>query len=380
MIVAAEASSAHFAQRLLELWKAEKKPIQAFGVGTQSMEDLGFERLGKAEEMAVVGIAEIVEHYDKLKAVFNKLVEEALRRRPDVVVIMDYPDFNLMLAKKLHASGIPVVYYISPQVWAWRKGRVNKIKKYCRKVLVLFPFEVPFYQAKSVPVEFVGHPLLDEIPDKFFTESYRQFHRQKYGIHDQDIVLGLMPGSRRAELRQNLPLQMEAAKLVCQKFPQVKIAILVAPTFTKEQVKEQISDDFSFPYILLKDEPGEMIHLTDYVIVASGTATLMVGLLRKPMVIMYKVKWSTYVFAKAIAYSVKMVGLPNLILGRIVVPERIQSSAESLFEEIKKYLQDKAYTESVRQELAKLQTQLGEKGATKRVSKALDEFLKVEVT
>jgi lipid-A-disaccharide synthase len=290
-------------------------------------------------------------------------------------VVMDYPDFNLMLAKKLHAAGIPVVYYISPQVWAWRKGRVNKIKKFCRKVLVLFPFEVPFYEAKKVPVEFVGHPLLDELPEKYFLESYRQFHREKFGIHKDEIVLGLMPGSRRSELKHNLPVQMQAAGLLCKKFPKIKVAILVAPTFSKEQVQAELTGDYSFSYILLKDEPGEMIHLTDYIIVASGTATLMVGLLHKPMVIMYHVKRATILFGKLIGFKVAFFGLPNLILGRMVVPECIQTPAQSLFEEIKKYLQDTSYSDSVRQELAKLQPLLGEKGATQRVARALDEFL-----
>lgn len=212
MIVAAEASSAAFAIRLLESWKKHGRNIHAFGVGSQDMENLGFERLGKSEEMAVVGAAEIISQFRLLKSVFDRLVEEAARRRPRVVIVMDYPEFNLMLSKKLHALGIPVVYYISPQIWAWRQGRVKTIRKYCRKVFLLFPFEKKFYDAHQVSSEFVGHPVLDELDPKLFDEEHRLNSRRRCGIQDSDIVLGLMPGSRRMELKQHMAIQLEVAR------------------------------------------------------------------------------------------------------------------------------------------------------------------------
>jgi lipid-A-disaccharide synthase len=376
MIVAAEASSSLFAQRLLEHWQQQKKNIHAFGVGSDAMESLGFERLGKAEEMAVVGALEIIEHYGKLKAVFDRLVSEAKKRRPAVVIVMDYPEFNLMLAKKIHALGIPVVYYISPQVWVWRKGRVKTIKKYCQKVFTLFPFEVEFYKDKEVPVEFVGHPVLDEVEDKFYTDDYRRFHRNRVGIQDDETVIGLMPGSRRIELREHLPLQLEVARRLYKNYPRIKILIMVAPTFSKEQVQEAIGADFRLPFILLKDDPFEMIHLADYILAASGTATLQVGLMHKPMVIMYKTKWLTYWFFRRIVQRIKFVGLPNLILGQEVVPECLQVGADVLYEKMKRYLDEPQHSDWVRSELKKIQPQLGNKGATKRVAAALEEYLK----
>lgn len=376
MIIAAEASSALFALRLLEYWKKNKSNIHAFGVGSDSMEEMGFERFGKAEEMAVVGFSEIVEHYSKLKSVFNKLVEEAARRKPRVVVVMDYPEFNLRLAKKLHELNIPVVYYISPQVWVWRKGRVNTIKKYCKKVFTLFPFEVDFYKDKNVPVEFVGHPLLDEIQDKYFTEDYRKNHRSKYGIQPTDRVLGLMPGSRRIELREHLPMQLQVAKKIYNQYPNTKILIMVAPTFAKEKVQEAIPDWFDVPFILLKDDPFEMIHLSDFVLVASGTATLQVGLLHKPMVIMYKTKMLTYLIAKVVIRGVQFVGLPNLILKKEIVPECLQASVETLYLKMKRYFDEPAHASYVQQELSQMQSKLGEKGATERVAKGLEEYLR----
>ncbi len=377
LIVAAEASSVTYAQRILETWKMQGRNLQAFGVGSLEMESLGFERLGNAEEMAVVGAAEIIAQYSKLKAVFDSLVEEAAKRRPKVAIVMDYPEFNLMLAKKLHALGIPVVYYISPQVWAWRKGRVKTIKKYCKKVFVLFPFEVQFYQEHGVPCEFVGHPLLDEFDDRLIDDkAYLKIHRGQCGLQEDDIVLGLMPGSRRMELKQHFQIQLDTARVLAKKYSKLKVVILTAPTFTKEQMLEQL-EDFRLPYILLKDEPFRMIHLVDMMLVASGTATLQVGLLKKPMVIMYKMKWLTGWFARIFVRGAKYFGLVNLILDKEAVPELFQEEVnpENLAKLLERYIVDKEYRDNVVAELGQLHKYLGDRGATQRVVHSLDEFL-----
>lgn len=377
LMVAAEASSVTYAQRILETWQRQGMKVHAFGVGSRDMESLGFECLGRSEEMAVVGVAEIVNHYGHLKSVFDSLVLEAEKRRPKVAIVMDYPEFNLMLAKKLHALGIPVVYYISPQVWAWRKGRVKTIKKYCQKVFVLFPFEVPFYEEHGVPCEFVGHPLLDELDERLIDDpTYLKVHRNQCGIQDNEIVLGLMPGSRRSELKQHFQIQLDTARILMKKNPNLKIVILTAPTFSKEKMQEYL-EDFRLPYILLKDESFRMIHLVDIMLVASGTATLQVGLLKKPMVIMYKMKWLTGVVAKLIVRGTKYFGLVNLILGKEVVPERFQSEAnpEHLASLVQRYIDDREYHARVVSDLAQLRQHLGDKGATQRVVKALDEYL-----
>lgn len=377
LFVAAEASSVTYAQRILEMWKRQGRNIHAFGVGSQDMENLGFERLGKSEEMAVVGAAEIIAQYSHLKGVFDSLVAEAEKRRPKVAIVMDYPEFNLMLAKKLHALGIPVVYYISPQVWAWRKGRVKTIKKYCKKVFVLFPFEVPFYEEHGVPCEFVGHPLLDEMDDRLINDpAFLKTHRNQCGIRDDEIVLGLMPGSRRLELKQHFQIQLDTARILSKKYPNLKVLILTAPTFSKEQMQDYL-EDFRLPYILLKDEPFRMIHLVDMMLVASGTATLQVGLLQKPMVIMYRMKWLTGIVAKLVVRGTKYFGLVNLILGKEAVPERFQSEVtpEKIASLLQRYIEDPAYKAQVIADLAQVRQYLGDKGATQRVVKALDEFL-----
>lgn len=376
MIIAAEASSAHYALKLMQHWKAEGKDYHYFGVGSDEMEANGFERFGKSEEMAVVGAAEIIAHYSKLRAIFNELVQQAETRKPKVVIVMDYPEFNLMLSKKLHAFGLKVFYYISPQVWAWRKNRVETIKKYCVKAFLLFPFEVDFYKSRGVPYEFVGHPLLDELDPDLYDQQKILSRREKYGIKSNEKVLALMPGSRRGELDQLLNIQLEVAKRLLIKHPHLRLMILVAPSVTKEAMQERL-DDFKSPYILLKEDPNKMISLADYLLVASGTATLMVGLLHKPMVIMYKMKWLTGVFVNLFVRGVKFFGLVNLILGKEVVPERKQDDAnpDELFKLMDRYITDPVYYQNTVEELKKISSFLGDRGATSRVAKTLESYL-----
>ena len=339
------------------------------------MEAAGFERIGKSEEMAVVGAAEIVKHYTHLKAVFNKLVAQAEARRPQVVILMDYPEFNLMLAKKLHTINIKCFYYISPQVWAWRKGRIETIKKYCEKAFLLFPFEAEFYKSKNVPYEFVGHPLLDELNEDFLNPEKIRFSKEKYGIKSTEKLLALMPGSRRGELDQHLDIQLEVARRLMLKYPSLRTAIFLAPSIRKEEMQARL-ENFKSPYILLQDDPNKMISMADYLLVASGTATLMVGLLQKPMVIMYKLKWLTGVFAKFFIH-VKFFGLVNLILDKEVVPERKQAAAnpDELFKLLDRFVSDPEYTAGVIEELKNLTLHLGKKGATKRVAESLEKYL-----
>lgn len=375
MIIAAEASSSHYALKLMQHWKAAGKNYSFFGVGSDAMAEAGFERFGKSEEMAVVGLAEIVEHYSQLKTIFNSLVAQAAVRRPQVVILMDYPEFNLMLAKKLHAMGLKNFYYISPQIWAWRKGRIETIKKYCEKAFLLFPFEAEFYKSKNVPHEFVGHPLLDELNEDFLDPVKIQFSKEKYGIKKTEKLLALMPGSRRGELDQHLDIQLEVARRLMLKYPNLRTAVFLAPTIRKEEMQARL-DNFKSPYILLQDDPNKMISMADYVLVASGTATLMVGLLQKPMVIMYRLKWLTGVFAKFFI-RVKFFGLVNLILDKEVVPERKQNEAnpDELFKLLDRFISDPEYTAGVITALKNLTLHLGQKGATKRVAESLEKYL-----
>lgn len=373
MIVAAEASSSHYALRLIREMKSRQKDLHFFGVGDSLMENEGFERLGKSEEMAVVGAAEILNQFWLLKSVFDKLVEAVRTRKPKLVIVMDYPEFNLFLSRKIKPMGIPVFYYISPQVWAWRKGRVHTIRQFCRKVFLLFPFEIPFYSEHNVPYEFVGHPLLDDIDDQFLNPEHLKVIRNQRGISDKEIVLGLMPGSRHSELKQLFATQLEVARRLSLRIPNLKVLIMVAPTFEREQLHPYL-ENVKFQYILLKDDPFRMIALADFVLVASGTATLQVGLLEKPMVIMYRMKWLTAVYARMLVKGVKYFGLANLVLGKKVVPECMQEDAtpDMIEQELADLILNPAKAEEMRKELRKIRPLLGEKGATRRVAESLE--------
>lgn len=280
-----------------------------------------------------------------------------------------------MLAKKIKPMGIPVIYYVSPQVWAWRKSRVKKIKEYCQKVLVLFPFEKKFYEEAGVPVEFVGHPILDELNDKYFQQEYWKLHRQKYGITEDEVVLGLMPGSRRGEIARHFEMQLEVAARIYKKFPKIRLLIMMAPTLKREQLEPAL-ENFKFPYLLLQETPYEMIHLADLILAASGTATLMVGLLHKPMVIMYRFQFISGLIAKLLVRGVRYFGLVNLIFEREVVPERWQGQAnpDELEKLLSRYLEDESYRSQVIADLRTLQSRLGDRGATQRVARELKSF------
>ena len=390
MIVAAEASSCLYAQRLLEYWRRVEQQhrgpggvrVRAFGVGSREMEQLGFEVIGRSEEMAVVGFVEVFKHFGKIREVFHRLVTEAAKRRPNVILLLDYPGFNLRLAKKLKNLGkkigadFKIIYYISPQVWAWRTNRVQHIQKYVDQMLVILPFEKPFYESRGVNVEFVGHPLLDEISPELFDASERERWRNRYGLSAADQVVGLMPGSRPSELGHHLTVQLQTAQLLHRENPRLKFALLLAPTISFEQVKAMIPNQ-DLPLIFMKDDPLRMTRIVDVVLCASGTATLVVGLMERPMVIMYRMNAVTAWMAKRFVKGTPFFGLINLILGKGAVTELFQEQAnpERLKDELSRLLYDGAHYRQVEAELVRARGLLGEKGATDKVAEILQRYL-----
>ncbi len=380
LIIAAEASSTHYAEKLLISWKEMGYEVNAFGIGSQRMEELGFERFGKSEELAVMGIQEVLGVFDKIWSVFHKLIDEAKKRKPDCVLLLDYPDFNLRLAKKLKKAGFKIFYYISPQIWAWRTGRVHFIKKYIDKVLVLFPFEVDFYKKYDVDVEFVGHPLLDDLRAELFSKEYQNDLRQRYGINPHQKVLGLMPGSRNFELNHHIPVQLGAAEILRQKIPDLAVMLFVAPNKSIDQVKEKIKD-LNIPVTFVKRDPFEMVSMADYVLCASGTATLTVGLMEKPMLIMYIMKKLTVFFGQFIMKRPKFFGMSNLIPDKMISKEFFQdeANAQSMADEAYRVLSNPEIYDREVQNLKQLKTMLGSSGANKRVAQSVLRFLGKEL-
>lgn len=363
LIVAGEESSSVYAQRLLEHWQKIGHPMKAFGVGSLAMERLGMERIGKSEEMAVVGIQEVAAHFKDIYKVFHQLLERAERERPQVALLLDYPDFNLRLAKKLKKMGIPVVYYISPQLWAWRSSRVHQIKRYVDKILVVFPFEVEFYQRHGVPVEFVGHPLLDELD----VSSPVNFNGT--------LRLGLMPGSRKSEVRHHLKSQLQAAEIFQRRHPNTQVSLLLAPSIDPNFMNEQVQKSAVklMGVEMLQLAPRDMISRQDLLLCASGTATLMVGLLGRPFVAMYKMNSVSAFLARRLIRTVDHFCIVNLILNKRALPELFQNEAspQKLAQELSTIVEDEKAREQILSDLKRLRDLLGERGATEQVHRNL---------
>lgn len=375
LIVAAEASSSLYAKRLLEIWKTQGKGIHAFGIGSRDMEQAGFEILGRSEELAVVGVQEVIAHWGLIKSTFYSLLERAEKEKPDFALLLDYPDFNMRLAKKLKKLGIPVVYYISPQIWAWRQGRVKKMKALVDKMLVLFPFEKKFYEDHGVPCDFVGHPLLDELRPELLDPIAIKDRRSKYGLRDEGKIVGLMPGSRNSELKHHLETQLAVAKKLWEQDRSRQFILLVAPTFSKDEMHERLPN-LDFPLQLVQGEPFDMISLADVVLTASGTATLMVGLMEKPMVIMYKMNSLTALIAKTFVTTTRYFGMINLILDEEVGRELFQeqASVDNIATEMEKLLSNEALYSQKVEKLRGAKAALGDLGASRRVAESLEPF------
>ncbi|MEQ1877827.1 MAG: lipid-A-disaccharide synthase [Bdellovibrionia bacterium] len=374
LIIAAEESSAQYGLRLLELWKRKGLQVEAFGIGNRAMESAGFDILGRSEELAVFGLFEIWAHRKQIKAAFRDIEAAVRERKPDLVLLMDYPGFNFRIARKIKRLGIPIVYFIPPQVWAWKQGRVKFLREMIDENLVLFPFEQEFYKKHGVPTSFVGHPLLDEISGSLLDPSVQKLNRRRFGIADGKIVLGLMPGSRAGELKHCFETQIETAKILVSEFPNVQPVILVAPNLDKEAVTARLTS-LNFPIALVKAAPFEMIGMTDVILCASGTATLMVGLMEKPMIIMYRMNSLSAAIAKRIVKT-PFFGLVNVIVGREIAPERFQQAAtpKLLADLLRPLLASENLRREKAVELSELKSLLGNRGAIERVAAHVEKY------
>lgn len=376
LIVAAEASSEAYALQVMREFKARGQDIHFFGIGGKRMQAEGFEIIESADNVAVVGLAEVLSHGKEILRAFKNMVAAAEKYKPKAVLLLDFPDFNLQLAKRLKQRNFPIVYYVSPQVWAWRKGRVHTIKALVQKMLVVFPFETKFYEEHQVPVKFVGHPILDELSALKMTDEERKKERARYGVTAENHFVGLLPGSRRGELKYNLQTQIKAAEIIAAKHKQTRFFLLVAPNLDADFVKQQLPQT-SLNLVFIKDDPVKIMKLADSLIVTSGTATLFAGLSAAPMVIMYRVSGITYRIGRMLVRNVKFFGLPNLILNEGVVPELLQYEAtpERIAQEISRYIDEPLHAKNIRAKLSQIVSRLGSEGAAKKVVDELSEIL-----
>ncbi len=366
LLITGEVSGdAHAAEMVRHIQENNSK-IEFYGIGGRELAKLGMHILFDINQMAFLGIAEIVRHLPFIRKVFKTILEWARVNNPDCVILVDYPGFNLKLAKSLKKLSIPVIYYISPQLWAWGKGRVSKIKKYVDKMVVLFPFEKKFYAQRGIEAEYVGHPLVDKhslyLPEKL------------KNIEPGKIKLGLLPGSRKQEVVTLLPKILETARSLfktgaIQKAEIVKVENLPHELFSN-MLKEE--DDF----ISLVQKPlKDCLPEYDAVIVASGTATLECGLYQVPSLIVYHVSGLTYFLGRMLV-KVQHIGLINIVAEKQVAVELLQHrfTVKAAAKEIKKLLSEKANLQK-RQELKVIRDKLGEGGASERAALVVLEFL-----
>jgi lipid-A-disaccharide synthase len=316
---AGEASGEHYGAMLIEALRKIDRSVEIFGMGGQRMETLGCRRVVRSEDMAVMGLSEVVRHLPHLYRQYRRIKKSLRETRPDVAVLIDYPDFHLRLAKDLHSLGIPVVYFVSPQLWAWKKHRIHQVEKFVDRMLVIFPFEEKFYREHGVNVTYVGHPLADlPLP----TISRSEFADQ-YGLDTSKDWVGLLPGSRDKEIRLNLPDIIKAAaalKTDCEFL--LPLAPTLKPTHVA-RIREMIGGNSGSPRITLVNDARSTLHHARASVVASGTATVEAALIGNPFLVVYRVSAATYAVARRIV-SVPFVAMVNLVAGRAVVPELIQ--------------------------------------------------------
>jgi lipid-A-disaccharide synthase len=364
LIVAGEASGDVYGGLLIKAMNRGDRDARFTGVGGPSMLAAGLAPLGDATAMGVTGVLEVLGHLGAIWGAYRRacglLAEPA--GRPDLVVLIDYPDFNLRLAKKARAAGVPVLYFVSPQVWAWRKARVKQIARLVDRMLVILPFEAAIYERASVPVEFVGHPLLDLVR----AGRDRRQARALVGLDPQRPAVALLPGSRRNELRAHLPPMLGAARRLREEFRDLQFFLPVAPTVGRAEIERLVGP--AGP-VLVQEDRYDAVASADGAVVASGTATLETALLGVPMVIVYRMNALTYALARRIS-DVPHVGMPNLIVGERIVPELVQAECreERIAQELRRILTDPARAEEMRRGLARVRERLGSPGAIARVA------------
>jgi lipid-A-disaccharide synthase len=364
MIVAGEASGDIYgADLVLEALKLN--PDLSFsGIGGARMREAGVETLVDSSDMAVVGLIEVVKHFDVIAAAFRKLKHIILNDAPDLLILIDYPGFNLRLAKVAKKAGVKVLYYISPQIWAWRQGRVRKIARLVDHMAVILPFEAPFYEQAGVPVTFVGHPMLDLVT----VTLDRSAAAASFNLDPSRKIVGLFPGSRRNEIERLLPVIIDSAAKLKEQFPDIQFILPLASTLADSDILPLMSTA-NLDVIITRDRIHDMIRACDAVISVSGTVTLEIALVGTPMVIIYKLSPLTYQLAKRLV-KVPNIGLCNIVAGETVVQELIQDQAnsEAIAAEIGKLLNDTEYHAKVVRKLGDIHSRLGNGGASLRVA------------
>jgi len=365
LISAGEASGENYGAQLIAALKKREPALDCFGVGGERMRAAGCRVVVDAKDIAVIGLAEVVTHLPRIWGRFRKLLRVADSTKPDAAVLIDFPDWNLRLARELTRRGIPVIYYVSPQLWAWRPKRIQQIKRYVRKTLVIFPFEEPWYRERGVAAEYVGHPLADQPSPENLPP-----------LRSPQIPIAILPGSRAKEIALNLPAMLQAARALGKQYQfMIPVASTVSAKWMVDRIHRAVGQD---PGINLKLESDARMVLAQSraAMVASGTATVEAALIGTPFVMVYRVSPLTWKLGRPLV-SVPFFAMPNLIAGREVVPELVQErfTPDNLVARMNQIIPDgsdrTAMLEGLREVRAKLAAPAGSAGASERAADAV---------
>ncbi len=366
MMLAGEASGDLHGAHLAEALRAKEPGIQLFGAGGKKMEEAGVRLEIDLAEKAVVGFVEVLQNLSEFKRIFSHLTKRLKEEKPDAVILIDYPGFNLRFAKVAKKLGVRVIYYISPQVWAWGGWRVKTIRETVDQMIVVFAFEEIFYKRRGISAQFVGHPLLDLIQPR----ENKMRLLSELSIPDGKTLIGLLPGSREKEVKTLLPIMLGAAKILKERLPDAHFLIFKSPTLPSELYDPFPA--FDLPATFVQDKNYEYRNALDFALVASGTATLETAVLGKPMVILYKVSPLTALLMRSLI-QIPYVGLVNVVAGERIVPECLQYQAtpRRVAEIALTYLKNPARLEGMRRDLEGIKERLGEPGAAPRTAELI---------
>ena len=376
LIVAAEASGDQHGAALVRALRERFPQLQVYGLGGDYMRAAGVETLFDVQTLNVVGVVEVLAKVPSGLRMAHQLLRAAARRGTQVAVLIDAPGFNLTFARFAKRAGLSVVYYISPQIWAWGQGRVKRVARYVDKMLTLFPFEVPFYTAAGVDAEYVGHPLLDHLHHLPTPEQAAR----RLGLDAQAPIIALLPGSRRQELRSLLPTMLTAFQRIKQHLPHTQGIIPVAPTLAMDEV-QQFLTYYPLPLTVIHEQSHTALRAAHFALVASGTATLEAGLIGTPMVVVYKMHPITVWLGRRVL-CIPYIGLVNIVAGRPVVPELFQEALcpQTLAALALHCLEHPEVARHVRQELALLHQTLGTGEGSRRAAACVGQFLQAAET
>lgn len=371
MIVTGEASGDLHGANLIKAAKTLSDNISFLGVGGQKMAEAGCDILIPSEELAVMGVVEVVGQLPVIWRSFQRLKRELSgTQKPDALVLIDFPDFNLRFARQAKKAEVPVLYYISPKVWAWREGRINKIAQSVDSLAVIFPFEPALYDGLGLNVKYVGHPLLDEFA--MLDDSVDL--REQLQLSPTKKIVGLFPGSRRSELRYMLDTLVESARLIHGQRKDVHFLVPIANSLKRAEISSHFAADL--PVTFIETAAGATIYdvanSCDTILSVSGTVTLQIALAGTPMAILYKLSPLTFAIGKRLV-KVPFAGLPNIVAGKEIVPEFIQDEANprALADEGLRVLDDAGYANKMKADLRAVQKQLGSPGCSTRVAEML---------